>query len=294
MRFDMPVVKVAGYGRCSTDKQQLSPKVQEDKIRRWFEYQKESGRWPDGAELIGMFVDEAVSSRIDMLNREQGYNLLVSLDPGDVIVCATMSRAFRSAGDAEKTTNTLQEAGISLQFVDCAVDTSTPQGKMFLGMIAVMARFEREMIAERTRDAMRIKRINGELLGPPPYGWKAKDGTNGKVLVPDINRRIVALAARKLFMQGLSRSNIERQMRYFTNKHNMKVPRSISVLTVGAAMAALDFPKTSHQYCRKLLGMKILRQDFICLESHEDIKEKLRIEAEKEGLVLWATVNEND
>lgn len=283
----MPKIKVAGYGRSSTDKQQLSPHVQEEKIRRWFQYQLDQGKWPDGAEFIGMFTDHAVSSRVDMLGRPQGYELMTKLDPGDIIVCATMSRAFRSASDAEKTTNKLEEAGISLQFVDCAVDTSTPQGKLFLGMIAIMARFERDVISERTRDTLRHKRVIGEAIGHPPIGWKAKYTDGRPVLVPDVSRRMVGVASAKLIRDGVSFRQLELQMKHYTEKHSMDVPCSGSSLTKAAMSACLDFPKLSLMYQRKLLGENIANMKFVKGDEHEHYKQKLQEAAEKEGLVLW-------
>lgn len=284
-------VKVAGYGRSSTDKQQFSPEVQEDKIRRWFNYHKEQGKWPNGADFIGMYIDQAVSSRIDMLNREKGYEVLTKLDHGDVIVCATMSRAFRSAGDAEKTTNKLQEAGISLEFVDCSVNTSSPEGKMFLGMIAIMARFERDVISERTKDTLRHKRLIGESIGAPPYGWKTKRVNGRPVLIPDVNRRMVGIAAMNLFRQGMSRDQVAIQMKHYTKQHAISVPCSSFAMTCAASAACLDFPKLSRDYCRKILNKNLNTIDFIRGDEHEFYKTELGKAAEKEGLKLWENVS---
>jgi DNA invertase Pin-like site-specific DNA recombinase len=48
--------------------------------------------------------------------------------------------------------------GWGIVFGDMDIDTSTAVGKMQLSMFASVARFERDRISERTRDALAIKR----------------------------------------------------------------------------------------------------------------------------------------
>lgn len=289
----MPKIKVAGYGRMSTIDQRLSPEVQKEKISRWFQYKNESGRWPQGAEFIGMFIDEGVSSRVDMLERPKGNEILTVLDPGDVIVCATLSRAFRSAADAEKTLNKLGDAGITLQFVDMDIDSNSPTGKLFLGMVAIMARFERDIISERTKDALQMKRIRGEPVCGAPCGWKTKRINGTSFYIIDINRRISATSARNLFRQGLSRNQVERQIRHFAKKHKMKVPTSNRTLVSDAAAASLDFPKCSWSYASELLGFNINNVKFLLRDDHEQLKIQLKEKATSGGIRLWED-EEND
>lgn len=59
-------------------------------------------------------------------------------------------------------------------------DTTTAQGKAFLGMLGIFAQLERDTISERTRDALSFKKKNGEHIGAPPLGYKVK----GKSLEP--------------------------------------------------------------------------------------------------------------
>jgi len=293
----MPKIKIAGYGRMSTIDQKLSPEVQEEKIKRWFEYRNDIDRWPQGAEFVGMYIDEGVSSRVDMLERPKGNEILTVLDPGDIIVCATLSRAFRSASDAEKTLGILNEANIGLHFVDMDVDATSPAGKMFLGMVAIMARFERDMISERTKDALRIKRMKGELVCSAPCGWKIIKREDKSVFLADINRRISATSARDLFRKGMSRNQVERQIRHFTKKHKMKVPTSHRTLISDAAAASLGFPKCSWSFAGQMLGLNINNIKFLLRDDHEQLKSQLREKATSEGIQLWdegnASVSEN-
>ena len=140
------MIKIAGYGRMSTDKQQMSPEVQEKVIKDWIKVQHANGKWPDGYQFIGMFVDRAVTSKVHMLDREAGQHLMTALDPGDLIVVAKYDRAFRSAADAERTLAMIDELGLKIVFIDLNIDTSTPNGKMLAGILAVVSKHTRDTI----------------------------------------------------------------------------------------------------------------------------------------------------
>jgi site-specific DNA recombinase len=52
------------------------------------------------------------------------------------------------------------------------VNTHSAAGRMVLMNLANYAQFEREMISERTRDALRHMLAQGVRLGPAPYGYE--------------------------------------------------------------------------------------------------------------------------
>ncbi len=55
------------------------------------------------------------------------------------------------------------------------VDTSTAQDKFFLTIIGAMSQMERDLIPERTSEALRYKISRGENVGAPPLGFLAED-----------------------------------------------------------------------------------------------------------------------
>jgi hypothetical protein len=56
------------------------------------------------------------------------------------------------------------------------VDTTTAAGKMMLGMLGVVAGFERDLIIERTSDAEARMKERGTLVcGPAPFGFRHQD-----------------------------------------------------------------------------------------------------------------------
>ena len=55
------------------------------------------------------------------------------------------------------------------------VDTSTAQGKFFLTIIGAMSQMERDLISERTSEALGYKISQGENVGSPPLGFLAEN-----------------------------------------------------------------------------------------------------------------------
>ena len=221
------MIQVAGYGRMSTDKQQLSPKIQEDMIRAWYEQQMRSGRWDDTPhEFIGFFCDEAVTSKIDMLDRPVGQWLFPTLNRGDMIVCAKYNRAFRSAADSERTLDRCNEAGINLVFLDLNIDTSTPNGRLMAGVMAAVSRHERDMRSETTRDAKATLKKRGRPVGrDSPVGWKLKPKTAHSIArhVPDLKARQVATLCyrgyREAYMQGMTDQQADVHTKMLVTRH---------------------------------------------------------------------------
>ena len=57
--------------------------------------------------------------------------------------------------------------GVRLLVHDMAVDTATPQGKLFFSMVGAFAEFERGMIAERVKDGLAYAQAHGTKSGRP-------------------------------------------------------------------------------------------------------------------------------
>jgi len=72
------------------------------------------------------------------------------------------------------------------------IDTKTAIGKFFLNIMASLAEMERNLIVERTKDALRHKIENNERAGQIPYGWTlAPDGK--ALIVKDDEQEIIQL-----------------------------------------------------------------------------------------------------
>ena len=269
--------KVMGYGRASTLKQTMSTKVQTELCEKWYEDQVKAGRWDGDSEWLGMELDEAVSSKIDLFHRPRGQHILTELSPGDVLVVAKDSRAFRSAADAEKSLSTLNEAGIKLVILNLQVDTSTPLGVMLVTIISAVARLEREQIAERTREALEHLKRQGVPLGnTPPPGWhfrySLKDGERVRELVPDpLMRKIGEFCAYRLAAGDSSEQiasvlnrkmpkNLRTRAGHYRKRQSWYTWRFINS---AALYCVLDWPNLSLSRIKEKFGRDVMSVDWI-------------------------------
>ena len=73
-----------------------------------------------------------------------------------------------------------------------AIDTTTPEGRLFFGMFAVIAEFERELIRERTKAGMGAARRRGKHVGRPLSLTPEKIDLARRLLAEGKGRAIVA------------------------------------------------------------------------------------------------------
>ncbi len=90
----------------------------------------------------------------------------------DCIVFTKIDRLSRSLLDFSHIVDILNRYGVSFVSVTQQFDTSNSMGQLTLNMLLSFAQFERQMIAERTREKMVAARKRGKWTGgPPPLGY---------------------------------------------------------------------------------------------------------------------------
>jgi site-specific DNA recombinase len=165
-------MKTVGYVRVSTDKQAergISLEAQAEKIRAMALVQ--------GAELGEIIVESGESAK--SLNRPGMAKLLAMVDGGQVraVIVAKLDRLTRSVKDLCELLERFEKRGVALVSVAESLDTGSAAGRLVLNIMAAVSQWEREAIGERTRDAMRHKRSQGERVGNIAFGSRlAGDG----------------------------------------------------------------------------------------------------------------------
>jgi DNA invertase Pin-like site-specific DNA recombinase len=132
------------------------------------------------AELAGLAIDEiveeaGVSGSRPLSERPSGGLLLARLRKGDTLIVAKLDRAFRNAADALATAEQLKAQKIDLVVADMGSEPVTQNGvsRMFFGMLALVAEFERERIRERLADGRSAKKAtDGHIGGQTPFGFR--------------------------------------------------------------------------------------------------------------------------
>lgn len=110
-------------------------------------------------------------------NRPQLQAMLEFAREGDTVYVHDFSRLARSTKDLLDIVDTLTEKKIHLVSNKEAIDTSTPQGKLMLTMIAAIYEFERTNMLERQREGIAIAKANHVYKGRKeikvdPDQWK--------------------------------------------------------------------------------------------------------------------------
>lgn len=257
------VTKVLGYGRVSTNKQEISPQVQEQLCKQWFKSQLAMGRWRDGAIWAGMLVDDAVTSAIPLLKRPKGEMIPVVLDQGDVLVVAKLNRAFRSPSDSESTIVRLREAKIHFAILDLAIDPFSVNGELVVSVLSAVGKMQREQIRENTREALAHRREQGRPVGNAFIGFK--NGRCGKRTwhEPDlIVRRIGAYCYRRL-REGATLDMVYGELMAQPRKWGRDKPMSLHSILNLAVHCALGWP---HLYRRDVIrkhGRRVYSVEFV-------------------------------
>jgi len=93
--------------------------------------------------------------------------MLSDLQPGDTVVIQKLDRLGRSMIHLLELMERFKQTKVEFVSLSESFDTTTPHGTMMFTMLGAFAQFERDMIAERTRSALRFKKSQGQELGPP-------------------------------------------------------------------------------------------------------------------------------
>lgn len=140
---------IIGYARVSTEEQSLQ--AQEEALK---------------AAAVERVYAEKVSGTTD--DRPELNRMLDQLRSGDVVVVAKYDRLARSLPILLDVIKRIEERGAGFRSLAENIDTTTPAGTLMFHVFASIAQFERDRIAERTREGLAVARSKGRVGGRPP------------------------------------------------------------------------------------------------------------------------------
>jgi DNA invertase Pin-like site-specific DNA recombinase len=94
---------------------------------------------------------------------------LLSSNQARTLVAVKLDRLSRSVLDFTGLLLLAESEGWSLVVLDLGLDMSTPNGKFVAQVMSSVAELERNLIAERTRAALAVKKAQGIRLGSPEH-----------------------------------------------------------------------------------------------------------------------------
>jgi DNA invertase Pin-like site-specific DNA recombinase len=190
----MPVV--VGYRRVSTDSQ------------------SESGAGMDAQ----MTAIEAIATRLNLplaavhddaglsgsLPLEHRPGLLAAMDmlrAGDVLAVSRRDRLGRDALHTAMIQRLVERKGARIVSPD-APDTDDPASRLLTQLLDAFAEFERQIIRQRTRNAMAAARSKGRRTGHMP--WGSRLAADGRHLEPNPEEVAILEKIRRLRHRGLT------------------------------------------------------------------------------------------
>lgn len=191
---------VYGLTRVSTD-------GQEDGTSREDQARKIRGLCMTAGLPDPTIVHDTVSGSVRLDERENAGPIVRGLERGDVIIATKLDRVFRNATDALSQADDFKERGIALYLIDMGSDPVTNAGtaRMFFGMLALMAEFERGRIRERTMDGRKAKTAKlGFVGGKVPFGYRVEGKGKAAFLVEDEEQQAHMVRIKQLAEDGLS------------------------------------------------------------------------------------------
>ena len=203
---------VYGYTRVSTAEQAADDRTSLETQRR---------KIAAAAELSGLALDAlieepGVSGTKPLAARPEGGPLLARLQKGDALIVAKLDRAFRNAADALATAEQLKARKVDLIVADMGSEPVTQNGvsRMFFGMLALVAEFERERTRERLADGRGAKRAaGGHIGGSAPFGYHKVGAGRSARLEPIPEQQDAILTMRRLAAEDASLRAIAEEVR---------------------------------------------------------------------------------
>ncbi len=139
---------VFGYARVSTEQQNLDRQI-------------------DMLEKYG--VDHIYNEKMTgtKRNRPELEKLLERLTEGDTVVVESLSRLGRSTKDLIWLMETFNGRGVNLISLKESIDTTSSTGKLLFTLMSALAQFERDVLADRTKEGLAAARARGRKGGRP-------------------------------------------------------------------------------------------------------------------------------
>ena len=157
-------MRVVLYARVSTRDKEQTPETQLFALRGYVAAQ--GSDW----QVVREHVDQA--SATNFRDRTGWRELMDHIQKGkggiDLVLVTKLDRAFRSVKETYDTLAFLDRHKI--QFIATTqpdMNTSTSTGKLLLGMLAVVAEFERDLLRDRVQEGMARAKAEGKHIGRP-------------------------------------------------------------------------------------------------------------------------------
>lgn len=150
-----------------------------------------------GWTLLEVYVDVASGKTTNGRPELAKALAEVQAHRADGLVVAKLDRLSRSVHDFSGLLEDAKKQGWALIVLDPDLDSSSPFGKAMANWLATFAELERELIGQRTKEAMAVAKQRGPQPGKLPIGRPRKQPT-------ELERRVVVLREQGFSYQAIA------------------------------------------------------------------------------------------
>lgn len=137
----------------------------------------------EGRYAWGDLYWEVVSGNVPFAERPQGSRVNLRLEQGDLLIVSKVDRGWRDFVDFVNFSQSMKRRGVKIFICEFNLDISTEWGEMFVTLMAVFAKAERDRISKRIREQKAWAREKGLSTNcHAGYGFKFKCSECGKSL----------------------------------------------------------------------------------------------------------------
>jgi len=120
------------------------------------------------------WVAETISGKVHWRQRAI-HNVIAKLGSGDRLIVAELSRLGRSMLEIMEILSVAKDKGISVYAVKGAWELNgTIQSKIIAMVFGMAAEIERDLISQRTKEALRVRKFLGVKLGRPKGAGRSR------------------------------------------------------------------------------------------------------------------------
>ena len=124
--------------------------------------------------VVTKWISESVSGTVGIEKRRLG-KAIAKMKRGDLLICTELSRLGRNMLMIMSILNECSARGIAIHTIKDNFDLSESiNSKIIAFAFALAAEIERNLISQRTREALAVRKAKGIRLGRPPGSSKKK------------------------------------------------------------------------------------------------------------------------
>ena len=125
-------------------------------------------------QLDQIIVDEGISGSGDKTKKRDGYQSVIDMINNkeiDTLIVVSISRWGRNLGEIYNSVNLMNKNGVKFMSIKENIDTSSVYGRFTVNLLGSLYEMELELIRERTKDTLKVKKENNKVYSPTPYGF---------------------------------------------------------------------------------------------------------------------------